>query len=205
MAVDATDTDLPKEISDDINVNIHNELGKEEVAEVVYNADRPYLEAAHVEERVNGKYTRDTVLERLEELVDAGILDADKTGSSHQYWIAEEESRWPVPSDVEVISDDDPNAITVQDLLNDEYASKGIVGGGLIIIGGAGTSGGVVISALLENIGPVYSAGIIIAALMLLVILIGFGLLLVSILLALWDDDPNIISKIIPQSLEIRE
>lgn len=198
MAVSDDESALPSEVEEKIEPNIKNDLRRKDVAEAFYEANRPYLETSHVKERVDGEFTRDTVSRRLNELVDAGILCKDSTGNADQYWIANNHSYWMVPDDVAVISGDNPEAITWNDLLNDRLSRN--FGWGLLTSSVSGimiTS----LSFLAVAIGPdgiFYNSIALIMAFALIGALIGFTLCILAVAEAKFRENESELNKVIP-------
>lgn len=198
MAVSDEESPLPPSVAEQIEPNLKNDLRRKDVAEIFFEADRPYLETSHVSERVDGEYTRDTVSRRLNELVDAGVLRKDSTGNADQYWIANDHSHWMIPDDVVVISHDDPEAITWNDLLNDDQSRD--LGWGLLL----SAVSGIMITGLALVVGAIGSGGVLYSGLAVLMMvaligaIVGFALCIISIMKAVMSDRETELSKILP-------
>ena len=195
MDAEGIETDLPREWEERVNINLENNLRRDEVLNVFLEADRPYLERKHVQERVKGDFTRDPVLDRLDNLVNAGILEVDDTGAAKQFWISNEHSRWPIPNDVEVISNDNPDAITLSDFQDDEYFVRLLTGSALVIVGGVVMSGGIVFLPFVERWQLLRTIILGMSVVALLTTLVGFGLMLVAVFRAKLAEESNLVSK----------
>lgn len=194
----STQDKLPRDVAEEIEVNLDNDLRKDEVAEIFYEADRPYLEANHVEERIEGNFTRETVLSRLKELVDAGILRQDTTGSANQYWIAKDKSYWMVPDDVVVYSDDDPEAISLDDILSDE-ATRNVIWGFLVsALSGISLTGLALIVSLLNASGVLYTLFSALVTIAFMGVIAGIILIILPIVQAKITDKDTILNNILP-------
>lgn len=198
MAVTNEESALPPEVADQIETNLKNDLRREDVAEVFFEADRPYLETSHVKERVDRDYTRDTVSSRLNELVDAGVLRKDSTGNADQYWVANDHSHWMIPDDVVVISDDDPEAITLNDLLNDKLTRD--LGWGVLwaAVSGAMMTGLAFFGTAVELSGLFFTGFTILMMIAFIGVMAGTGLCLLSIGKTVRSERETELSKILP-------
>lgn len=198
MAASNKESSLPPDVEEQIEPNLKNDLRRKDVAEVFYEADRPYLETGHVKQRIDGEFTRDTVSSRLNELVDAGILRKDSTGNADQYWVANDYSHWMIPDDVVVVSHDDPEAITWNDLLNDKLSRK--FGWGILLsaVGGAVVTSTSLLIAVVDPSPIVYSSLTAILGVVLIGVLIGAIICISSISKAVLSDDETELNKILP-------
>ena len=198
MAVTNNESQLPPDVEEEIEPNLKNDLRRKSVAEVFFEADRPYLETSHVKERVDSDYTRDTVSSRLNELVDAGVLRKDSTGNADQYWIANDHSYWMIPDDVVVISNDTPEAITLNDLLNDRPSRN--LGWGILIsaISGAMVTGLSLLAAVINASGIIQTTLTSLIAVALVGAMVGAILCISSIGKAVLSDQETELNKILP-------
>jgi len=189
---------LPSDVAEQIEPNLKNDLRRRDVAEVFFRADRPYLETSHVKERVNGEYTRDTISRRLNELVDAGVLRKDSTGNADQYWIANNHSHWMIPDDVVVISHDDLEAITLNDLLNDKLSRD--LGWGLLMsaVGGVMVTSLSLLATAIGAEGLLYDGLAALVGIALIGIIAGVILCLWSIGQALVSDKETELNRVLP-------
>lgn len=198
MAVSDEASELPLGVAEQIEPNLKNDLRRKDVAEAFFEADRPYLETSHVKERVDGEYTRDTVSRRLNELVDAGVLRKDSTGNADQYWVANDYSHWMIPDDVVVISDDNPEAITWNDLLNDKLSRN--LGWGLLFsaVSGIMVTGLALLAGAIGPGGLLYNVLTVLMVVALFGAIVGFALCILSIGKAVISDRETELNKILP-------
>jgi len=94
---------LPDEITNAVESNQQNDAPyRLEVANHLLTGGRPYYSSARIASELDGPIKKETVQKRLDYLCDCGIAKSESVGGSHIYWYDSEESRWPVPPDVEV-------------------------------------------------------------------------------------------------------
>lgn len=106
-------SELPDWIEEKLEFVKGRRLQQRPVARVFLEEDeRPFLTRAQVQSRLKGEYSRGTVLERLKELVEIGVLDNDPLTSGDLYWLVNDKSDWPIPSDVRVESAKDEMTVS---------------------------------------------------------------------------------------------
>lgn len=71
------------------------------VKEFVRNT-RPYYNVSRMHAALGGNVSTDTVQSRMDELVERDVLRSEKVNNGYIYWVNNEDSDWPIPSDVEV-------------------------------------------------------------------------------------------------------
>lgn len=126
-------SDLPDWIEKKIKLNPDHDLQERAVAEVFINEkERPYLTRKQVEARLDGDYSRATVLNRLNGLVSVDVLDVDELENGGIYWIKNDVSQWPIPTDVSV--EKKPDEMTVSEFFNQKPVSYGQWGVALILV-----------------------------------------------------------------------
>lgn len=130
------------------------DLRQEPVAKVVWESDEPYLSRSKIQQRVQEElgrtFDKTTVIERLNELCDLDVLKSDRVSNVDIYWIYDDRSDYPIPTDVEVepISEE----MTVQEFFNDNIVQFGLGGVGLILL----SSIVMWIAGFASNSGPVF-------------------------------------------------
>ena len=95
-------SDIPDWIEDRIRFNEGRSLQQRPVVKVFLESERPYLTRRQVQTRLKGTHSRGTVIDRLSELCEVGVLDHEDLKGGGVYWLNNKTSDWPIPPDVKV-------------------------------------------------------------------------------------------------------
>lgn len=95
-------TGMPNWIEDKLRFKEGRSLQQRPVVKVFLESERPYLTRRQVQTRLKGTHSRGTVIDRLSELCEVGLLKHDDLKGGGVYWLDNEKSDWPIPTDVEV-------------------------------------------------------------------------------------------------------
>lgn len=97
------DGELPEEIKSRIDPSSYDmELTQRHVAlEFVYG-ERPFYTVAQMHAALGSDVSSDTVRSRMDELEERNVLKSEQVNNGSIYWLIDEDSKWPIPSDVEV-------------------------------------------------------------------------------------------------------
>ena len=96
--------DLPEEIEQRLKFDHNRDLQQHHVAEIFVHGDRPYYNIRRIDSELSGKFDRGTIRDRLEEMEERGVIYQESINNGTIYWLAHEDSDWPVPNDVRVES-----------------------------------------------------------------------------------------------------
>jgi len=108
------DDELPEEIESRIDPpNYDQDLTQRSVAREFVHGSRPYYNVTKMRAALGGDVSRDTVRSRMEELYQRDVLEREEVNNGDIYWLDQDVSRWPVPSDVEVQPEN--NELTVSE------------------------------------------------------------------------------------------
>jgi hypothetical protein len=118
--------EIPPSIEEEMEFDASKEVQDSHLVEVFVESDRPFLSRRRVQNEIglSSQGTRD----RLSDLEEREILDSAAAGGGRIYWIRNDKSEWPIPSDVDVepVSDD----LTVSELLQRQpvqFAGVGLI------------------------------------------------------------------------------
>lgn len=176
---------LPSEDRERIDAD-HDETLIEPIAEILYRRDRPWYTRDQIRIRLKEEYNNDvtnpTIDERLDDLLEIELIKRKRIGQTDIFYYNSDESEWPIPPDVEVEPVNDE--MTVSEFFGKTYiqwAGMGILAilfGGIIMwLGSLQASNAI---ALPLNSSEILAIG-------LLTFLISYGLLLISVLVAILD------------------
>lgn len=135
------DDELPGWIESRIDtVNFNKDLTQRAVALEFYNGGRPYYNVTKMHAALGGEVSRDTVQERMKELVERDVLVKNQINNGDIYWLDREESEWPIPPDVEV--EPERTEPTISEWRKQDYVrvaafsvALAIVGTAIVLIG----------------------------------------------------------------------
>lgn len=97
------DRELPDWIESRIDEeNYSKDLTQRRVAEEFVHGGRPYYNKTKMHAEVGNGVSPDTVYSRLEELDEREVLNSETINNGDIFWLNEEDSDWPIPSDVEI-------------------------------------------------------------------------------------------------------
>lgn len=176
---------LPSEDRDRIDAD-HDETLIEPIAEILYRRDRPWYTRDQIRIRLKEEYNNDvtnpTIDERLDDLLEIELIKRERIGQTDIFYYNSDDSEWPIPPDVEVEPANDE--MTVSEFFGKTYvqwAGMGVLAilfGGIIMwLGSLQASNAI---ALPFNSSEILAIG-------LLTFLISYGLLLISVLVAILD------------------
>jgi len=94
--------EIPEWILNKIEFDAGRKLQQKAIVEVFFKKEKPFLTRREVQTNLRGDFARGTVIDRLKELAEIGVLNASPQKGGDIYWINYEESDWPVPPDVVV-------------------------------------------------------------------------------------------------------
>lgn len=141
--------DPPEYLTDPLEWNERNELQQITVLREIYQGERPFYSLRQLNSRFDTH--RKTVENRLDEMVEIGVLDSDELNNGSYWWIDWEESDHPIPPDVEVkdgkLHDVDDEE-TITEFFNKVHNQVGALALLTTVIGGA-----VVWLGVFQNIG----------------------------------------------------
>jgi hypothetical protein len=92
--------ELPEELTDPLEDDLSKELMQRHVLEVLYEGDRAFYSLSQVSSSLDA--SRETVRDRLNEMVELDVLKKDAINNGDIWWINRPESEHPVPPDVTV-------------------------------------------------------------------------------------------------------
>jgi hypothetical protein len=102
-----------------------NELLPAQVAEVMYNYDRPIWTATQMEAELDTDHKTETVRNKLNKLDEIDIINSAQANNGRIYWWDDSRSEWPIPPDVII---DGQKELTVSELIGPWYAKVGLLG-----------------------------------------------------------------------------
>lgn len=126
-------TEIPDRFAARLEVDPNREVQDEHIVAVFVEADRPFLSRKRVERAIglSSQGTRD----RLQALEERGVLASTVAGGGRVYWLASEESDWPVPPDVTVEAAPATEPSGVAALLDSVPVRLGLVGVVVLLVG----------------------------------------------------------------------
>ncbi|MFC7042713.1 hypothetical protein [Halonotius sp. GCM10025705] len=182
-------SELPDWIEQKVQLNPDHDLQERTVAEVFINEDeRPYLTRKQVEARLDGDYSRATVLSRLNGLVSVDVLDVDELENGGIYWIKNDISQWPIPTDVSV--EGRPDEMTVSEFFNQRPVSYGQWGVAVILSATLSIWIGGILGT--QNVEFAGITGQLVINVSLFAIFIGWGIIGYAVLVSLKDPPEGI-------------
>lgn len=122
---DALPEDVHSKLKTDIRHVSGDELLPAQVAEVMYENERPFWTAAQMRAQLETGHEKETVRNKLQKLDEIGICDSEEANTGRIYWLADERSEWPIPPDVVIEGE---RQLTVAELLNPWYAKLAVLG-----------------------------------------------------------------------------
>lgn len=128
--------ELPDWIEQRLDENLQRDLRQRDVTEVISESDEPYLSRTviqhRVEEEIGETFDKSTVIDRLTELVEQGVLMSDEVCGGQIYWIYDDTSEWPIPPDVDPkpVSDE----MTVQEFFSTNPVIFAFLGVGAVLV-----------------------------------------------------------------------
>lgn len=176
---------LPSEDRDRIDAD-HDETLIEPIAEILYRRDRPWYTRDQIRIRLKEEYNNDvtnpTIDERLDDLLEIELIKRERIGQTDIFYYNGDDSEWPIPPDVEVEPANDE--MTVSEFFGKTYVQWAGMGVLAILFGGIimwlGSLQALNAIALPFNSSEILAIG-------LLTFLISYGLLLISVLVAILD------------------
>ena len=168
-------TEIPPEYRDRIQIKPGRDLQETDVLRVFLDSERPFLSRRQVQSRLDGDYTRGTVLNRLSSLCEVDILKKSEMNSSI-YWLNNDKSIWPIPPDVEVESKNEET--TIPEFLDQPFVPYLTVGIGLIVFASLVIWIGGYLQAI--STGLLILSPTEVIAIGLLAVLIGWGLIIMG-------------------------
>jgi len=174
-------TELPEWIDEKIEFDPSNEVQDAHLVEVFLDSDESYLSRKKVASHVG--MSKQGAGERLEDLVDIEVLDADSVAGGRIYWIRDDRSEWPIPSDVEVKPVQ--RETTLKEFVNRLYVKYGFLAVALVMLGSLFMMAFTLIVAYSVKV-PLIGAVELLAG-SLIFTLIGYSLLVLAIGLGSWD------------------
>lgn len=131
-----TDDQLPDWIESRIDtVNFNKDLTQRAVALEFCHGDRPYYNVTKMHAAIGNEVSRDTVQERMKELVEREVLVKKQLNNGDIYWLNREESDWPIPPDVEV--EPERTEPTISEWKQRDYVRVAAISVSLAIVGTA--------------------------------------------------------------------
>lgn len=105
-------TEVSETVEEKIEFKPGRDLQQRPVVDVFLESDRPYLTRRQVQAALKGNHSRGTVIDRLTELTEVGVLKHDDLKGGGIYWLNNDKSDWPIPPDVEVEPRSDERTIS---------------------------------------------------------------------------------------------
>lgn len=124
--------EIPDEIKQKLEFKPGRDLQQEPVVAVFIESNRPYLTRRQVQSSLKQSPSKGTVIDRLTELCEIGVLESDDRRGGSIYWINDERSDWPIPPDVAV--EREPQGITVSEFFGKDSVENAVLGIGVILI-----------------------------------------------------------------------
>jgi hypothetical protein len=169
-------TEIPDWIEDKLEFREGRSLQQSPVVQIFLGSERPYLTRRQVQTRLKGNHARGTVIDRLSELCEVGVLKHEDLSGGGIYWINNSKSDWPIPPDVEV--EPESEEMTASEFFNLDSVRTAVTGlGGIllssILIWGGGSMGVVDFSILGIRPSHIIAGGLLVT--LLGWILFGYG------------------------------
>lgn len=98
---DALPDDVRSKLKTDIRYVSGDELLPAEVAEVIFERDKPIWTASEMEEALDTGHKTETVRKKLDKLDELGICESKPANTGRIYWLDTDRSDWPIPPDVD--------------------------------------------------------------------------------------------------------
>jgi hypothetical protein len=174
-------TELPDWIDEKIEFDPSNEVQDEHLVEVFLESEEPYLSRKKVASHV--AMSKQGAGERLEDLVDIEVLDADSVAGGRIYWIRDVRSGWPIPSDVEV--EPVQRQTTLEEFANRLYVKYGFLALALVIMGSLFMMAFTLLVAYSVEVPLIGAVDLLAGGL--IFTLFGYSLLVLAISLGSWD------------------
>jgi hypothetical protein len=174
-------TATPDWINDKIEFDPSNDVQDEHIVKVFLESDDPYLSRRAVALEVG--MSKEGIGNRLEQLVDIGVLDDDSVGGARIYWVRDERSDWPIPPDVEVTPVE--KDVTLKSFLGRLHVQYGILGVGIVLLGALLMMAFTLFLAYEVSIPWVGITNLLVAGVLLTVV--GFVLIILGLTLSAWN------------------
>ncbi|WP_281195549.1 hypothetical protein [Halorubrum sp. F4] len=98
-----SEIELPDWIETRIDIPDNNRsITQYQVAKEFVKEERPYYNVSRMHAAIGENVSTDTVQSRMDELVQRDVLKSEQVNNGSIYWLNHEDSRWPIPPDVEV-------------------------------------------------------------------------------------------------------
>jgi len=143
--------DVPDWIAEKIEFDSQREVQDHHIVNVFLEADRPFLSRNRVETELG--MSDEGARQRLSSIEELGVLDSCSAAGGRIYWIFDERSDWPIPTDVQVEPVEDE--LTVAELTDRDEVQYGVVAVLAAMVGSVSITGIVVATALDVNSGGI--------------------------------------------------
>jgi hypothetical protein len=134
--------ELPSDLTEPLDDDFQNDLMQRHVLEVLLEGERAFYSISQVEQSLDA--SRETIRDRLNEMVELGVLKKDAINNGDIWWINQPESEHPIPPDVTVHPEKQEQTVSeLFDRIPVRIAgiavTCSVVGGVIVSVGALGT------------------------------------------------------------------